>query len=143
MAVPASTYSVAIECSFPGPAAWGLRARLGRAVEPSLGRYLAAHDDRSGQTAALVVAGRGAVPVVPRSVELEGGGAPRMVHKPDELGVAVARQDRAVGVLVVVDELELEHAPMRQHDDSGLVDELVLGDPDRGVHLAVRSLLRL
>src|SRR5215207_6060417 len=143
MAVPASTYSVAIECSFPGPAAWGLRARLGRAVEPSLGRYVAAHDDRSGQAAALVIAGRGAVPVVPRSVELEGGGAPRMVHQPDELGVAVARQDRAVGVLVVVDELELEHTPMWQDEDSRLEDELVLGDPDAGVQLAVRSLLSL
>src|SRR5918992_5113323 len=66
-----------------------------------------------------------------------------MVHQPDELGVAVARQDRAVGVLVVVDELKLEHAPVGQHKDAGLVDELVLGDPDRGAHLAVGSLLRL
>jgi hypothetical protein len=31
-----------------------------------------------------------------------------MVHEPDELGVAIARQDRAMGVLVVVDERELE-----------------------------------
>src|SRR5829696_10135824 len=143
MAVPASTYSVAIECSFPGRAAGRLRARLGRAVEPSLGRYFAAHDDRPRQAAALVVAGRRAVPVVPRSVELERGSAARMVHQPDELGVAVARQDRAVGVLVVIEELELENAPMGHDQDSGLVDELVLWDPDCGVHLAVRSLLRV
>src|SRR5215207_9383984 len=105
MAVPASTYSVAIECSFPRWPAGGLRARLRRAVEACLGRYLAAHDDRPRQAAALVVAGRGAVPVIPGSVELERGGAPRMVDEPDELGVAIARQDRAMGVLVVVDEL--------------------------------------
>src|ERR671931_1463694 len=124
MAVPASTYSVAIECSFPGCAAGGLRARLGRAVEARLGWHVAPHDDRPGQAAALVVASRGAVPVVPRSVELEGGGAPRMVHEPDELGVAIARQDRAMRVLVVVEELELENAPMRHDENRGLIDEL-------------------
>jgi hypothetical protein len=48
-----------------------------------------------------------------------------------------------VGVLVVVEELELEHAAMGQNEDLGLIDELILRDPYRGMHLAVGSLLRL
>src|SRR5918999_3607522 len=145
-AVPASTYSVAITCSFPRSCfsrAVELRARLGRAVEASLRRGVASHHDGGGQAAALVVARTGAVPVVTRAVELEGGRSPRVVHQPDELVVAVARQDRAVGVLVIVDELELEHAPVGHDEDPGLVDQLVLRDPDRGAHRAVGSLLGL
>ena len=38
-------------------------------------------------------------------------------------------------------ELELEHPPMGHHQDRGLIHQLVLRDPDGGVHLAVRPLL--
>jgi hypothetical protein len=48
-----------------------------------------------------------------------------------------------MGVLVVIDERELEHAPMRQDEDAGLVHELVLRDPHGGSHRAVGPLLRL
>src|SRR5215210_7299722 len=145
-AVPASTYSVAIKCSYRRSLLSGaadLRARLRRAVEASLRWGVASHDDRGGQAAALVVARAGAVPVVARAVELERRRSLRVVHQPDELVVAVARQDRAVRVLVIVDELELEHASVGQDQDPGLVDQLVLRDADRGAHLAVGSLLGL
>src|SRR5829696_105098 len=119
-ACPASTYSsVAIKYSYPRwwlCRAVDLRARLGRAVEASLLRSIPLDDDRPGQAPALVVAGTGAVPVVPRAVESEVGRPARMVHQPDELVVAIARQDRAVGVLVIVEELDLDLAPMRQDE---------------------------
>src|SRR4051812_50025828 len=85
-------------------------AWLRGAVGARLGRDVPAHDDRAGQAASLVVAGRGAVPVVARPVELESGRALRVVHQPEEPGVAIARHDRAVGVLVVVDERDLDRA---------------------------------
>src|SRR6187551_840388 len=144
-AFPASTYSVAIKkCSLPR--LWlqptrGLRTRLRRAVDARGVGDVAADDDRRGQAPALVVAGTGAVPVVARAVQLEGGGALGVVHQPDELGVAVARQDRAVRVLVVIDERELERAPVGQHQDPRLVDELVFGDADGGAHDSVVALL--
>src|SRR4051794_13459421 len=94
-ACPASTYSIAIRCS--------LRTRLCRSVQARLGWRFPLHDDRGGQAAALVVARAGAVPVVAGAVELEGRGALRVVHQPDELVVTVARQHRAMGVLVIVD----------------------------------------
>src|SRR4051794_3079457 len=143
IACPASTYSVAIRVLLrrrDWPAV-ELRARLRRAVDASLRRGVAAHDDRGGQAAALVVARTGAVPVVARAVELERRRSLGMVHEPDEHVVAVARQDRTVRVLVVVDERELDRAPMRQDQDPGLVDQLVLRDADRGAHLAVGPLL--
>jgi hypothetical protein len=46
-----------------------------------------------------------------------------------------------VGVLVVVDEREFELATVGQDEDPGLPAQLVLRDPDRGVHSAVGSLL--
>src|SRR5437868_10483967 len=119
-ASPASTYSVsvAISCSF-------LRPWLGWAVELGFVWDLAADNDRAGQAAALVVSGSGPVPVVARAVELEGRPPLREVHQPDELGVAVGGQDRAVGVVVVVDDLELEGPPMREHEDAGVEHQLV------------------
>src|SRR6478736_1184869 len=108
MAAPASTYSVAIECVLSWAVGLDGRARLRRAVQARLGRHVPAHDDRSGQAPALVVAGRGPVPVVARPVELERGRPLGAVDQPEELGVPVARQDRTMGVLVVVDERELD-----------------------------------
>src|SRR5918992_107799 len=145
-ATPASTYSISVAIKYSYPRWWLCRAvdlwaRLLRTVEASLLRGLPLHDDRPGQAPALVVAGTGAVPVVARAVELEGGGSARVVHQPDELGVTVARQARAVRVLVIVDELELEHAPVGHDEDPGLVDQLVLGDPHGGAHLSVGPLL--
>src|SRR5437763_2375023 len=134
-ACPASTYSsVAINCS-------SLRLRLGRTVELGLWRRVPVHDDRSGEAAALVVAGGRRVPVVAGAVQLECGRPARMVDQPDELRVAVARQHRAVRVLVVVDERQLEGPPVWQHEHAGLEDELVFRDPDRGLHLALWPLL--
>src|SRR5215207_10199576 len=144
-ACPASTYSsVAIKYSYPRwwlSRAADLRLGLGRPVQFRLGRSVPLHDDRRGETPALVVAGTGAVPVVPGAVQLEVGRPARMVHQPDELVVAIARQDRAMGVLVIVEELDLDLAPMRQDEDPRLIHQLVLRDPDRGAHLAVGSLL--
>src|SRR3954447_16189661 len=130
-------------CSFSWIRAVDLRrrARLGRAGQTRLGRDVAAHDDRAGQAAALVVAGGGAVPVVAGTVELELGRAPRVVHEPEELRVAVARKNGAVGVLVVVVERDLDRAAVRQDQNSRVVDELVLRDPDLGGHRAVGPLL--
>src|SRR5918997_2959996 len=124
-ATPASTYSISVAIKYSYPRWWLCRAvdlwaRLLRTVEASLLRGLPLHDDRPGQAAALVVAGTRAVPVVPRAVELEVGLPARMVHQPDELVVAVARQDCAVRVQVIVDQLELELAPMGQHEDPRL-----------------------
>src|SRR5215207_9555466 len=144
-ACPASTYSsVAIKYSYPRwwlSRAADLRLRLGRPVQFRLGRSVPLHDDRRGETPALIVAGTGAVPVVPRAVELEVGRPARMVHQPDELVVTVARQDRAVSVLVIVEDLELDLARMRQYEDPRVVDQLVFKDPDGGAHLAVGSIL--
>src|SRR5450631_3737396 len=51
--------------------------------------------------------------------------------------MAVAREDRAVRVLVVVVEVEVDGAPMGQDENRGVEDEFVLVDPDRGVHATV------
>jgi hypothetical protein len=48
-----------------------------------------------------------------------------------------------MGVLVVVDERELELAPVREDEDPGLVHQLILGDPDRGGHLPARPVIGL
>src|SRR6266568_1209163 len=64
-----------------------------------------------------------------------------MVHQPDELAVTVARQERAVGVHVIVDELELEIAAMGQDQDSRVPDQLIQRNPDPGMHAAVGPLL--
>src|SRR5918992_4266501 len=145
-ATPASTYSISVAIKYSYPRWWLCRAvdlwaRLLRTVEASLLRGLPLHDDRPVQAPALIVAGTGAVPVVPRAVELEVGLPARMVHQPDELVVAIAWQHRAVGVHVVVDELKLELPPMGEDEDPRLVAQLVDRDPDRGVHLAVGSVL--
>src|SRR5262249_37888178 len=104
IAAPASTYgSVAIACS-------SLRLWLGWTVELGLRGRVALDHDRSGQPAALVVPRGRPVPVVTGAIEVEGGGALRVVDEPDELGVAVGRQDRAVRVLVVVDQRQLYDA---------------------------------
>src|SRR6185437_8517213 len=118
-----------------------LRPWLGWTVELGLVYDLASDDDRAGKAATLVVSSPGAVPVVARTVELEGRPALREVHQPDELGVAVARQNRAVRVVVVVDQLELEGASVREHEHAGVEDQLVERDPHSRVHLAVGSLV--
>jgi hypothetical protein len=46
-----------------------------------------------------------------------------------------------MGVVVVVDDLQLELAPVREDQDSGIENELVQRNPNGGVHLAVGSLL--
>src|ERR1700744_6222799 len=119
-AAPASTYlvSVAINGSF-------LRSWLGRAVETGLLRDLSPHDDGAGQAAAFVVAGAGAIPVVARTVEVEARRAPGIVLQPDELEVTIARQDGAVRVVVIVDDLELEVAPMGEDEEPRLKDQFV------------------
>src|SRR3954452_25208422 len=85
-----------------------LRPRLRRAVQAGLPGRLPFDDDRPGQAAALVVAAARAVPVVARAVEVEGGCSLRVVHQPDELRLTIVRQNRAMRVLVVVDERELQ-----------------------------------
>ena len=55
--------------------------------------------------------------------------------------VAVARQHRAMGVLVIVDECELHLPAWGMTSTPGLVDELVLQDADGGAHLAVGPVL--
>src|SRR3954453_12959186 len=133
----AGRYSmVVIDCS-------SLRSRLRRGVEAGAGRRVAHHDDRADQAAALVVADVGAEPVVARAVEGDVDGAPRVVRQPDPLAVTVARYERAVGVLVVVDELDVEVAGVGQDEDRGVPDQLVGDDPDRGGHPAVRRLVGL
>jgi hypothetical protein len=48
-----------------------------------------------------------------------------------------------MGVLVVIDERQLDRAPMRHDEDPRVVDEFVLGDSDGGAHDAVGTLLSL
>src|SRR3954467_9307890 len=104
----AGRYSmVVIDCSC-------LRSWLRRAVEAGRRRDVAHHDDRPDQASALVVADVGAEPVVARAVEGDVDGAVCVVGQPDPLAVPVARPQRAVGVLVVVDKLDVEFAAMRQ-----------------------------
>src|SRR5689334_24954818 len=93
MASPASTYSTEVICRLLLS-----RARLVGTVEASFRRNVAQHDDRPGQSAAFVVSGRRAEPVVARAVEVESGPSFRMVDQPDELPVAIARQQRTMGV---------------------------------------------
>src|SRR5262245_57682784 len=64
-----------------------------------------------------------------------------MVHQPDELAVTIARQERAVGVHVIVDELEFKLAAVGQDENRGIPDQLVHRNPDPGVHPAVGPLL--
>src|SRR5438874_1443611 len=123
-AASASTYSVAIKCSF-------LRPWLGWTIETGFLRGIPPYDDRAGQAAPFVVSCPGAVPVVARAVEVEARGSFGEVLQPDELAVTVARQDRAVRVVVIVDELELEVATVGEDEDSGLKDQLIRRDPDR------------
>src|SRR3954453_22631627 len=118
-----------------------LRLRLGRPVELRFRRGVALDDDRAREAAALVVAGAGAVPVLARTVEAKSGRPLGVIHHPDELRVAIARQHRAVGVLVIVDECELHLARVRQDEHPWVIDELVLQDADGGRHLAVGPLL--
>src|SRR3954453_11676933 len=128
-ACPASTYSVAIKCSFAvGVPGGRLRPGLGRGVQLGLGRRLALDDDRSGQAATLVISGTRAVPVIAGAVEVKRGRPLRVVHQPDELRVAVARQHGAVRVPVVVDERELDFAPVGQDEDPRVVHQFVLED---------------
>src|SRR6478672_6032896 len=136
MASPASTYSTVISCSL-------LRAWLVGAVESGLRRNVSQYDDHAGQAAALVVAGGRAVPVVAGSVEVEGGPPARVVHEPDELPVAIARQECAVRVEVVVDELEVDVAAVRQHQDLRIPAQLVGVDANSGRHAAVGVLRSL
>src|SRR5262245_9804304 len=124
MASPASTYSTVIACS-------SLRPWLVGAVEAGLRRDVAQDDDGAGQSPSLVVAGGRAEPVVARAVEVEGRPAPRVVDQPDELPVAVARQECAVRVQVVVDELELEVAAVGQDQDRRIPGDLIGPNPDR------------
>src|SRR5215212_5877747 len=133
----ADRYSmVVIDCS-------SLRSRLRRAVEAGRRRYVAHHDDRADQAAALVVADVGAEPVVARAVEADVDGAPRVVRQPDPLAVTVARHEGAVGVLVVVEELDVEVAAVGQDEDRGVPDQLVGDDPDRGGHPAAGPVIGL
>src|SRR6476619_1188780 len=117
MASPASTYSTVMVCS--------LRAWLVGAVEAGFRRDVAQHDDDAGQSAAFVVAGGRAVPVVAGTVQVEGGPAARVVHQPDELPVAIARQERAVRVEVVVDELEVDITAVWHDQDLRIPAQLV------------------
>src|SRR6185437_4299936 len=64
-----------------------------------------------------------------------------MVHQPDELAVTVARQERTVRVLVVVDDLQLEFAPVGHDQDRRVPGEFVGIDPDCRVHATVGPFL--
>src|SRR3954471_22922633 len=118
-----------------------LRSRLLRTVEASGLRDVALHDDRPDQSPALVVADVGAEPVLTRAVEGDGHGPARVVRQPHPLAVAVARHERAMGVLVVVDELDVQVPAVGQDEDRGVPDQLVWHDPDPGAHPAVVALL--
>src|SRR3954464_14163307 len=120
-----------------------LRSGLLRAVETGGLRDVAPDDDRPDQASALVVADVGAEPVVTRAVEGDGHGSARVVRQPHPLAVAVARHERAVRVLVVVDELDVQVPAVGQDEDRGVPDQLVGHDPDPGAHPAVVPLLGL
>src|SRR5438309_7189033 len=109
MACPASTYSTVIVCSL-------LRPWLVGSVETGLGRGVTEHRDGAGQPPALVVARRRGEPVVAGAVEVERGRAARMVHQPDELPVTIARKEHAMGVQIIIEDLEINGAPMREHE---------------------------
>src|SRR3954454_20409457 len=133
----AGRYSmVVIDCS-------SLRLRLRRAVEAGRRRYVGHHHDRADQATPLVVADVGVEPVVAGAGEAGVDGAPGAGGQPDPLAVTVARHERAVGVLVVVQELDVELATVGQQEDRGVPDQLVGDDPDHGAHASVRPLLRL
>src|ERR1700704_234214 len=100
---PACTYSTT--CSF-------LRSWLFRAVEASLVRNVPQYDDRPEQSPALIVADIGTEPVVAWAVEVDGGRSSGKYRQPNPLAVTIARQERAVSVRVIVDEFDLEVAPM-------------------------------
>src|SRR3954449_9665040 len=133
----ASLYSIAVMDSSC------LRSRLLRSVEASGLRGVAPPADRPDQPPPLVVADVGAEPVLTRAVEVDVHRSSRVVRQPHPLAVTVARHQRAVGVLVVVDELDVEVAPVRQHEDRGIPDQLVGHDPHRGPHPAAVHLLGL
>src|SRR3569833_1311864 len=118
-----------------------LRSRLLRTVESSGLRDAALDDERPDQAPALVVPDVGAEPVVAGAVQVDVDRSPGVVRQPDPLAVTVARHERAVGVLVVVDELDVEIAAVRQHEDRGIPDQLIGHDPDLGVHPAAVALL--
>ncbi len=63
------------------------------------------------------------------------------VRQPQPHVVIVAWQERAVSVRVIVEELELDIAPMGHDEDRGLVDQLIFRDPDCGAHDAVGPFL--
>src|SRR3954452_21890024 len=131
----AGLYSmVVIDCSC-------LRTGLRRAVEAGRGAGGAQHDKRADQLPSLVIAEVGAEPVVAGAVEGDVDGAAGVVGQPDPLAVPVARPQRAVGVLVVVDELDVELAAVRQDEDRGIPDQLVGDDPDHGGHRAAGLVL--
>src|SRR5678816_1386515 len=117
-----------------------LRPWLWRPVEAGLGRSVAEDDNGPGQSAALVVAGGRAEPVVARPVEVEAGPSARMVHQPDEFPVAIARQESTMGVPVVIDELEIDVTSVRHNQNRGVPSEFIGVDADRGLHAAIRSL---
>src|SRR5918998_6273976 len=127
---------VVIDCS-------SLRAWLRRAVEAGRRRHVAHDDDRADQAPALVVADVGAEPVLTGAVEGDVHGPPRVVRQPHPLAVPVARHQRAVGVLVVVDELDVQVAAVGQDQDLGVPDQLVGDDVDLGSHPAVPPFLGL
>src|SRR5919112_855406 len=64
-----------------------------------------------------------------------------MYRQPYPLLVTIARQECAVSVLVIVEDLELEVARMGHDGDRGLPDHSIGRDPDLGAHAAVGSLL--
>src|SRR5690625_99379 len=127
MASPASTYSAVIDSSF-------LRPRLLGAVEAGLGRNFTPHDDGPGQPPPLVVSGRRAVPVVARSVQVELRRPPRMIHQPDEFLVTVARQQRAMRIVIVIDNLKFEITTVWHHQNRRIPRQFVRMDTNRRLH---------
>src|SRR6185437_14928806 len=123
IASPASTYSTVILGSFLG-------TRLIGSVETGFRRHLAEHDDGGGQSTALVVAAGRAVPVVTGAVEEQFRPALRVVEQPEELPVAVAREQRRVRVLVVVDDRQFDDTAVRHDQNRGIPGEFVLLDPN-------------